>query len=204
MNSNGAEAGGFLKTDPSLPRPDIQLHFVVGILQDHARKVSPFHGVSCHTCILRPESRGWIKLASDNPFDAPLINPNFLDKEADALALLKGVRLSQKIMQAEALKEYASKETNPALHLADDELLQEIRNRTDTVYHPIGSCRMGNDEMAVVNSDLQVYGVAGLRVVDASVMPTIIGGNTNAPTIMIAEKISDTIRTAYSSVPQAV
>ncbi|TCS38127.1 GMC family oxidoreductase [Reinekea marinisedimentorum] len=204
MNSNGAEAGGFLKTDPSLARPDIQLHFVVGILQDHARKVSPFHGVSCHTCILRPESRGWIKLANADPFAAPLINPNFLDVESDAQALLKGVRLSQKIMQAAAMKDYAVKETNPALHLPDDQLLMEIRNRADTVYHPLGSCRMGTDAMAVVNSELQVHGLVGLRVVDASVMPTIIGGNTNAPTIMIAEKISDLVRTSHSNVPMAV
>ncbi len=194
MNTNGAEAGGFLKTDPALQRPDIQLHFVIAILRDHARKVSPFHGVSCHTCILRPKSKGWVRLASNNPLDAPLINPNFLAEEEDVQRLLKGIRLSQKIMESRAMANYAHKETHPVMHLPDDELVTEIRRRTDTVYHPVGTCRMGNDVMAVVDSQLRVRGLHGLRVVDASVMPTLIGGNTNAPTIMIAEKAADMVK----------
>jgi len=194
MNTNGAEAGGFLKTDPSLERPDIQMHFVVGILRDHARKISPFHGISCHTCILRPKSQGWVKLASPNPLDAPLINPNFLGEQDDADRLLKGVRIAQRIMETTAMSAYASKETHPVLHMLDEELITEVRRRTDTVYHPIGTCRMGHDKMAVVDDQLRVHGIAGLRVVDASVMPTIIGGNTNAPTIMIAEKAADMIK----------
>lgn len=204
MNSNGAEAGGFLKTDPDLSRPDIQLHFVVGILQDHARKVSPFHGVSCHTCVLRPKSRGWIKLASADPYEAPLIHPNFLAEDEDVQVLLKGVRQSESIMRSPALAEYAIQETNPALHLPDEQLVEEIRNRTDTVYHPLGTCRMGADEMAVVDDSLRVHGLQGLRIVDASVMPTIIGGNTNAPTIMIAEKACDLIKADQQQIAQAV
>jgi choline dehydrogenase-like flavoprotein len=194
MNTNGAEAGGFLKTDPSLSRPDIQLHYVVGILQDHARKISPFHGITCHTCILRPKSVGWVKLASNNPLDAPLINPNFLAEEEDIQALLKGIRLSQKIMDSKAMSPYATKETHAVMHLSDELLLDEIRKRADTVYHPIGTCKMGHDDMSVVDTDLRVHGMGGLRVVDASVMPTLIGGNTNAPTIMIAEKVADKIK----------
>lgn len=194
MHSNGAEAGGFLKTDASLERPDIQLHFVVGILRDHLRKVSPYHGVSLHTCVLRPKSKGWLKLASNNPLDAPLIHPNFLAEDDDVQTLLKGVRLSQRIMESKAMSVYAQKEVYPAMHLNDDELVTEIRNRTDTVYHPVSSCRMGHDDMAVVDDQLRVHGMQGLRVVDASIMPTLIGGNTNAPTIMIAEKASEMIK----------
>jgi len=204
MSSNGAEAGGFLKTDPALARPDIQLHFVVAILRDHARKISPFHGVSCHTCILRPKSKGWVRLASNNPLDAPRINPNFLAEEEDVFRLLKGIRLSQKIMESNAMASYAAKETHAVMHLSDDELIHEIRQRTDTVYHPVSSCRMGNDDMAVVDSELRVHGMAGLRVIDASIMPTLIGGNTNAPTIMIAEKAADLIKAAAYELPLAI
>ena len=204
MSSNGAEAGGFLKTDPTLSRPDIQLHFVVAILRDHARKISPFHGVSCHTCILRPKSRGWVRLASNNPLEAPRINPNFLAEQDDVENLLKGIRLSQKIMESKAMASYANKETHPVMHLPDDALVHEIRRRTDTVYHPVGTCRMGSDAMAVVDSELRVHGMQGLRVIDASIMPTLIGGNTNAPTIMIAEKAADLIKASESSLDLAV
>ena len=200
MHSNGAEAGGFLKTDAKLDRPDIQLHFVVGILQDHLRKPSPFHGVSCHTCILRPKSRGWVRLASNNPLDQPLINPNFLAEDDDVSTLLKGIRLTQKIMESDAMKRYAQVETHPVSHLSDEQLVSAIRKRTDTVYHPVSTCRMGIDEMAVVDNELRVHGMEGLRVIDASVMPTLVGGNTNAPTIMIAEKAADIIKaTQYES-----
>lgn len=197
MHTNGAEAGGFLKTDPSLSRPDVQLHYVVGILQDHARKLSIHHGVSLHTCILRPKSKGWVRLASANPLDAPLIHPNFLDHPDDAQSLLKAVRLSQKIMAAPAMSSYAKAETHAVLHLSDDDLLTEIRRRTDTVYHPVSSCRMGTDADAVVDPELKVRGIERLRVIDASVMPTLIGGNTNSPTMMIAEKASDLLKATH-------
>lgn len=194
MSSNGAEAGGFLKTDPSLLRPDIQLHFVIGILQDHLRKPSPFHGVSCHTCILRPYSRGWVKIASADPFEDPLIHPNFLADDRDIDTLLKGVRLTQRILQAPALAHYCEKETHPLLPLDDDSLLDALRSRTDTVYHPVSTCRMGSGPNDVVDARLRVKGLQGLRVIDASIMPTLIGGNTNAPTMMIAEKAADMIK----------
>ena len=194
VSSNGAEAGGFIKSEPNKEKPDIQLHFVVGILQDHLRKPSPFHGVSCHVCALRPKSRGWVKLASANPFDAPLINPNFLAEQEDVDTLFNGIRETQKILESPALADFCSTETHSLLKLSDAELKAAIRNRTDTVYHPLGSCKMGNDECSVVNSELKVHGIEGLRVVDASVMPTIIGGNTNAPTMAIAEKAADLIK----------
>jgi len=199
MSTNGAEAGGFLKTDPSLDRPDIQLHFVVGILQNHARSLSPYHGVSCHACVLRPTSRGWVQLASANPLDAPLIHPNFLATEADVAALLRGVRLMQRIMAAAPLGQYAATEMQPTHALTDAQLIAEIRRRADTVYHPVGTCRMGQDRLAVVDAQLRVQGMTGLRVVDASVMPTLIGGNTSAPTIMIAEKAADLIKASYAN-----
>lgn len=194
--SNAAEAGGFLKTNPDLARPDIQLHFVVAILLDHGRKLSPYHGVSCHTCVLRPKSRGWVKLASANPLDAPLINPNFLDADKDIETLVAGVRITSRIMSQPAMAEYANKELNAVTGLADDDLEFQIRQRADTVYHPVGTCRMGKDQAAVVDSELRVKGVQGLRVVDASIFPTLIGGNTNAPTIMVAEKAADMIKRA--------
>ena len=199
MSTNGAEAGGFLKTDPRLDRPDIQLHFVVGILQNHARSLSPYHGVSCHACVLRPTSRGWVQLASANPLDAPLIHPNFLATEADVAALLRGVRLMQRIMAAAPLGQYAATEMQPTHALTDAQLIAEIRRRADTVYHPVGTCRMGQDRLAVVDAQLRVQGMTGLRVVDASVMPTLIGGNTSAPTIMIAEKAADLIKASYAN-----
>lgn len=196
ISSNGAEAGGFLKTDPAAARPDIQLHFVVGILQDHLRKPSPFHGVSCHICVLRPKSRGWVKLASVDPFAAPLIHPNFLADEADVETLFRGIRLTQKMLTAPALADFCSQETHPLMPLSDEALRAAIRDRTDTVYHPLGTCKMGNDDLAVVDDQLRVRGLEALRVVDASIMPTIIGGNTNAPTMMIAEKAADMIKAA--------
>lgn len=192
--TNAAEAGGFLKTNPDLTRPDIQLHFVVAILLDHGRKLSPYHGVSCHTCVLRPKSQGWVKLESINPLDPPLINPNFLDHEDDVKTLMAGVRMTSRIMAQSALAYYAHQEVDPVSHLNDAELENQIRQRADTVYHPVGTCRMGRDESAVVDSQLRVKGIQGLRVVDASIFPTLIGGNTNAPTIMIAEKAADMIK----------
>ncbi|MBE1285434.1 MAG: glucose-methanol-choline oxidoreductase [Rhodobacteraceae bacterium] len=191
-----AEGAAFLKTDPALDRPDIQLHFVIGIVDDHARKLHLGHGYSCHVCVLRPKSRGTVSLASGDPMAAPAIDPNFLSDPDDLERTMKGVRLTRRIMQSDPLAGYVHKELFIDGEPDDATLEDHIRSRADTIYHPVGTCKMGRDDMAVVDPELRVRGLEGLRVVDASVMPRLIGGNTNAPTIMIAEKAAELIRAA--------
>jgi choline dehydrogenase-like flavoprotein len=194
--SPGSESGAFLKSEPGLARPDLQLHFVPALIDDHSRKLHLGHGYSCHICVLRPHSRGEVRLAGRNPFEPPAIDPKFLSDERDISLLLKGTKLARRIMAAPALKRYFSKEVYLSGGESDEELLNHIRARADTIYHPVGTCRMGKDDHAVVDPQLKVRGIEGLRVADASVMPTLIGGNTNAPTIMIAEKASDLLKAA--------
>ena len=201
LTSNFAETGGFIKTDPGLTRPDIQLHFVVAIVKDHARDMrsSLIHGFSNHTCVLRPKSRGQVTLASSDPFHAPLINPNFLADDEDVQTLLKGVRLSSAILEQAEIAKYKKHAIDNESQLSDDALIEQLRNKADTVYHPVGTCKMGaeQDESAVVTPDLKVKKTQGLRVVDASIFPNLIGGNTNAPTIMVAERAADFIKTEW-------
>jgi choline dehydrogenase-like flavoprotein len=194
ITSNFAEGGGFLKTDPALADPDIQLHLVTAIVDDHARTLHMGHGFSCHVCVLRPKSRGTVGIADRNAETAPVIDPNFLGHEDDVAVMVKGYKMTQKLMQAPAFKPWISKDMFTADVKTDDDIRAILRRRVDSVYHPVGSCKMGNDELAVVDAELKVHGVSGLRVVDASIMPTLIGGNTNAPTIMIGEKAADMIR----------
>ncbi len=190
-----AEAGGFLKTDPNLPQPDIQLHFVISIVDDHARKIHLGHGYSCHVCVLYPRSSGRVFLTSADPLADPGIDPQFLSDARDLKTLIKGARLTHSIMHAPALTPFRYRELHGlADTMTDADWERHIRARADTVYHPVGTCRMGTDADAVVAPDLRVHGLQNLRVVDASIMPRIIGGNTNAPTIMIAEKAADLIR----------
>lgn len=196
LTSNGAEGGGFLKTDPSLSAPDIQLHFVLAMLDDHARKLHLGHGYSCHMCLLRPKSIGEVTLASKDPMAAPLINPRFLEHPDDIESMVKGFKLTRKLMDAPALVAARTSDFQTANVHSDDEIRAVLRQTSDTVYHPIGTCKMGVDAMAVVDPQLRVHGMTGLRVVDASIMPTLIGGNTNAPTMMIGEKAADMIRAA--------
>jgi choline dehydrogenase-like flavoprotein len=189
-----AEGAAFLKTDPSLDRADVQLHFVISIVDDHARKLHMGHGFSCHVCVLRPKSRGSVGLTSADPMAPPRIDPQFLSDPEDLAVMIKGIRKTRQIMQTPPLQGYIHKELFIEGEPDDAALEQHIRARSDTIYHPVGTCRMGQDEMAVVDPELKVRGMEGLRVVDASVMPRLIGGNTNAPSIMIAEKAADMIR----------
>ncbi len=190
-----AEGGAFLRSEPGLDRPDLQLHFVVAIVDQHMRKLHFRHGYSCHVCVLRPHSRGRVGLQSSNPAKAPLIDPAFLSDQRDLSLLMRGARMMESLLEAPALDPWRGKRLYP--HDGSDAALEaDIRNRADTIYHPVGTCSMGSDEMAVVDAQARVQGTEGLRVIDASIMPRLIGGNTNAPTIMLAEKLSDAIRAA--------
>ncbi|WP_052368302.1 GMC family oxidoreductase [Algiphilus aromaticivorans] len=194
LTSNVAEAGGFLRSDPSLAAPDLQLHFAVAILDDHGRKLHSGHGYSCHVCLLTPKSRGRVGLHSANPMAAPRIDPAFLSEDEDLERLVKGFRRMQEILNAPAMARHRGRDIYTAHVRTDEQIRSAIRQRADTVYHPVGTCRMGRDSDAVVDEQLRVHGVAGLRVVDASIMPTVVRGNTNAPTIMIGEKAAEMIR----------
>jgi choline dehydrogenase-like flavoprotein len=197
LTTNFAEAGGFIKSDPGEARPDLQLHFVVGKLVDHGRKTVFGHGYSCHVCLLRPQSRGSVQLASRDPAAAPLIDPNFLGDADDLQRLVRGFKIMRRILSQSALAGYGGRELPASAGATTDEQIEAfIRSHADTIYHPAGSCRMGNGALDVVDAKLQVHGVAGLRVVDASIMPRLVSGNTNAPTIMIAEKAADMIKAA--------
>lgn len=199
ITSNFAEGGGFLKTRPELSDPDIQLHFVVALVDDHARTLHTGHGFSCHVCLLHPKSRGTVTLRDANPDSAPLIDPDFLGHPDDMEALVEGYKMTERLMKAKPLGRFITKDLFTAHVRTDDDIRAILRKRVDTVYHPVGSCKMGVDEMAVVDPSLKVHGVEGLRVADASIMPTITGGNTNAPSIMIGEKAADMIRSALPS-----
>ena len=194
ITTNFAEAGGFLKTQAGLPAPDVQLHFVVGVVDNHARTFHLGHGYSLHVCLLRPKSSGSVALASADPLAAPAIDPAFYAEPEDLEAMVRAFKLSRRILDAPALAAARVSDMFTAAVRSDDDIRATLRARSDTIYHPVGTCRMGVDGMAVVDPQLRVRGVEGLRVVDASVMPDLIGGNTNAPTVMIAEKASDLIR----------
>ncbi len=203
FTSNLAEAGGFIRTSSNEPAPDLQLHFVPGIVDDHGRKKHFIAGISCHVCVLRPESRGSVTLHDANPYSAPAIDPRFLSAEDDIQRTLKGARLVHRILDAKAFKGLADRPMYAGSDADDDEMIDDIKRRGDTIYHPVGTCRMGSDATAVVDPSARVRGVEGLRVVDASIMPTLVSGNTNAPTIMIAEKIADAIKGQESAAAHA-
>lgn len=195
MTSNIAECGGFLKTRSDLDRPDIQLHFCMAVIDNHGR--TPFfgNGFSCHVCLLRPKSRGSVSLQSADPMQPPVIDPDFFGDPGDMEAMVAAFKTTKRLLDAPALKAIETADAFTANVRSDDDIREAIRARADTVYHPVGSCKMGvDDPMAVVDPQLKVHGLEGLRIADASIMPTIVGGNTNAPTIMIGEKAADMIK----------
>lgn len=196
MTTPYAETGGFWRVMPDAPAPDVQWHFVPAMLEDHGRTKVKGHGFSLHACVLRPESRGTVRLTGRDAAAAPVIDPNFLADDRDLAVLRAGVRLSHRIAASPALASYEPKDRYP-IDLDDDAQLDElIRNRADTVYHPVGTCRMGADEGSVVDPTLKARGVEGLWVADASVMPRLVSGNTNAPSIMIGERCADFVQAA--------
>lgn len=200
LTSNFAEAGGFIRSQAGEAIPDLQLHFVTGKLVDHGRTTTTGHGYSCHVCLLRPRSRGSVQLASKDPLAAPLIDPNFLAERDDMERLVRGFKLMRHLLSQPALAGLGGRElAASAAARSDQEIEQYIRAHADTIYHPAGSCRMGPGVLDVVDAQLRVHGLQGLRVVDASIMPALVGGNTNAPVIMIAEKAADMIRSTQQA-----
>ena len=194
LTSNVGEAGGFVKTRSDLTVPDLQFHFAPAYFVNHGFTQPKGYGFTLGSTPLRPQSRGYIDLCSRDPFAAPTIQPNYLSSEADLQVVRSGIALSRKILQAAAFDGVRGAELLPGIEVQSDAEIDEyVRAHTETLYHPVGTCKMGSDRMAVVNDRLQVLGTQGLRVVDASIMPTIVSGNTNAPTIAIAEKAADTI-----------
>lgn len=195
--SNVAESGGFLRSPLARDaRPDLQFHFVPAQLDDHGRNRLPGHGFTVHACALRPRSRGWLRLASADPAVPPRIAPHYLQQSGDLDLLLEAVHLARDIVGARAFDAWRGVEVFPGPgHDDRQSLIEFIRRKAETIYHPVGTCRMGpgHQHGAVVDAALRVHGLEGLRVVDASVMPQLVSGNTNAPTIMIAEKAADLV-----------
>ena len=204
-SGQGLESGAFLKSRPDLETPDLQFHFIAALMYDHTRRKADRHGFMAHVCQLRPESRGYISLKSADPTVAPVIQPNYLEAEEDRRALREGVKLAREVFAQESFDPYRGPELMPGAHVTKDEQIDAfIRKTAETIYHPVGSAKMGRDADSVVDPSLKVYGVEGLRVVDASVMPSLVSGNTNAPTIMIAEKAADMILSRQAPAPETV
>jgi choline dehydrogenase-like flavoprotein len=197
LTTNYAEGGAFLRSRPEETRPDLQLHFIVAKLLDHGRKTIFGHGYSCHVCLMQPKSRGQVELASADPFAAPRIDPAFLAERDDVDRLVRGFKAMRRILAQPALAGHGAHElAASAAAQSDEEIERFVRGHADTIYHPVGSCRMGKGALDVVDDELRVRGTDGLRVVDASIMPSIVSGNTNAATIMIAEKAAVLIAAA--------
>ena len=194
--SNAAEGGGFIKSRPDLDRPDLQLHFCVGLVDNHARNLHPYDGMSLHVCQLRPKSRGQLRLKSPDIADAPSIDPNFLSHPDDMEVLARGVEIVERIFRQPPLARYGGRWLYGSANDDRETIYKLIRERADTIYHPVGACRMGVDDKAVVDPQLKARGLERLRVVDASIMPTLISGNTQAPSAMIGEKAADMILAA--------
>lgn len=193
MTSNAAEAGGFIKSRPDVDRPDLQLHFCIGLVDDHNRRLHFRDGMSLHVCALRPKSRGRVRIVAPNVGVIPEIDPQFLSHPEDLETLARGVEIVHQILRAPALARFGGQFLYGTGAEGPDEIRALIRARADTIYHPVGTCRMGSDPGSVVDPQLRVRGVERLRVADASIMPLLVSGNTQAPTAMIGEKAADLI-----------
>lgn len=200
ITTNFAECGGFIKSSAEQQLPNLQLHFVVALVDNHARTMHLGHGISCHVCLLNPKSRGSIKISGPSIDDPLLIDPDFYGDESDLEEMVKGFKMTKKLMESSVFQSITKQDLFTSNVHTDEEIREVLRDRSDTVYHPVGSCKMGIDDMAVVDVRLRVYGIQNLRVVDASIMPKVVNGNTNAPSIMIAEKAVDMIRQDQASV----
>jgi choline dehydrogenase len=195
LGDPGMEAVAFVKSDPALAEPDIKLLLVMALYANNGRELSPHHGFAAHTNVIRPESRGSVRLASANPLDAPLIDQNYLDSAADRRIARSAVRIAREVFAQKAFDALRGEELEPGPGVRSDADIDAfIRAKAEADYHSVGSCRMGQDAMAVVDAQLRVRGLEALRVVDASVIPHMIGGNTCMPVIMVAEKAADMIR----------
>lgn len=195
LTSNIAEAGGFVRSSSASQAPDIQFHTGPSYFKSHGFEETKEHTFSILPTLLRPRSTGSLSLRSSNPVDAPRIHANYFSDSRDLDIMVEGVKLSRQISGARALTKFRGREIFPGKDVQTDDALRGfLRKATETLYHPVGTCKMGSDPMAVVDSELRVRGLARLRVVDASIMPTVPSGNTNAPTIMIAEKAADLIK----------
>ena len=195
LTSNVGEAGGFVKSSPHCATPDLQYHFAPGYFVEHGFQQIKEHGYTFGPTLIRPYSTGTLTLRSSNPLDAPVIRANYFSDPRDVEAMIEGLKIARTIGSAGALAKYRKRELLPGPDAKDERALRaHIAKFGETLYHPVGTCKMGSDNLSVVDSELRVHGVDGLRVVDASVMPIIPGGNTNAPTIMVAEKAADLIQ----------
>ena len=195
LTSNVAEAGLFVSTRPGERAPDVQFHVAPALFENHGLTPPAEHGFSLGPTLVRPRSVGEIRLASSDPYEHPAIDPNYLDDPADGASLVAGLKLAREIVRQPALDAFRGAEIDPGAGVQTDEaLLEYVRQNSETLYHPVGTCRMGADAHAVVDTELRVRGVRGLRVVDASVMPTVPNGNTNAAVLMLAEKAAELIR----------
>lgn len=199
-----AEAGAFFRSSPEVEVPDLQLVYVRAVVDDHGRKLHTSHGFSSHCTLLRPKSRGWVKLASPDPLAAPQFDMGWLSDERDLEVLAKGCRKQLQVLQSAPFAQWRRDLLYPVDVNDPQSIADDIRARADTQYHPVGTCKMGQDDMAVVDERLRVRGVEGLRVADASIMPTLVGGNTNAPCMMIAERAAAMIKAAALSPSDAV